>query len=62
MEKKVVYTSVMNQNITVDFDYVENEAIGAYFYKDNSLILFLPMTKAFLVCDRSIEIGSDPLC
>lgn len=62
MEKKVVYTSVMNQNITVAFDSVEIDEIGSYFYKDKSLILFLPIRKAFLVLDRSIEIGSDPLC
>jgi len=67
MKKKVVYVNVCGQNVTVDFDIVKTENVGAYFYKgklkcDLDLALFLPITKTFVIVNREIEILDVPLC
>jgi len=67
MEKKVVYLNVDGQNVTVDFDIVKTENVGAYFYKKEGssyfrLVCFIPILKQFVIVNREIEILDVPLC
>jgi len=68
MKKKVVYLNVCDQNVTVDFDVVKTENVGAYFYKNEAgncmpkLVCFIPILKQFVIINREIEILDVPLC
>jgi hypothetical protein len=68
MEKKVVYTNFENRNVIVGFDSVKTCDVGAYFYSENvitwveDLVLFLPITKAFVIVNKDVEICDTPLC
>ena len=68
MEKKVVYLNICDENVTVNFDLVITTEVGAYFYSENvdsvfkDLVLFLPITKQFVIVNRDCEVHDTPLC